>query len=136
MPKTYYTITGQIIRNPEAYAATGAPMYKTKYSNSKDINEEKDIYKLKLKNNKIYVGMTGDIEKRMEQHFSGNGSKVTKKFKPIKGKIIDSCPGYFAEEIEQYHTEEYIDKYGYGNVRGGKYTNSKTLKNKYKNYYY
>ena len=30
---TYYTESGQKIRNPEAYALTGAPMYKNKYNN-------------------------------------------------------------------------------------------------------
>ena len=31
---TYYTKSGTKIINPEAYALTGAPMYKTKYSES------------------------------------------------------------------------------------------------------
>ena len=35
---TYYTETGEKVRNPEEYALTGAPMYKTKYGDSKDIN--------------------------------------------------------------------------------------------------
>ena len=46
---TYYTENGTIIRNPEAYARTGAPMFKTKYGNTRNINEETDIYKLNLK---------------------------------------------------------------------------------------
>ena len=131
---TYYTENGTIIRNPEAYARTGAPMFKTKYGNTRNINEETDIYKLNLENGKKYIGKTVDIDRRMEQHFSGNGSQVTKKFKPINGKVIDSCPGFFSDELEQIHTEDNIDKYGYENVRGGKYTNSKTLKktNKHK----
>ena len=29
--------------------------------------------------------------------------------------------------VEQYYTEQNIKKYGYDNVRGGKYTNSNTL---------
>ena len=40
-------------------------------------------------------------------------------------------------KIEQNHTNKYIKKHGYNNVRGGKYTNSKTLHksnyNKYNN---
>lgn len=46
---TYYTSIGTYIRNPEAYARTGAPMYKTKYGDSPDINQKTDIYKLNLK---------------------------------------------------------------------------------------
>ena len=102
--------------------------YKTKYGETTNINEETDIYKLKLQNDKKYIGKTTNIDRRMNQHFSGNGAKVTQKFKPIEGEVIDSCPGFFADKLEQIHTEENIDKYGYENVRGGKYTNSTTLK--------
>ena len=40
--------------------------------------------------------------------------------------LLDSCPGFFADDIEE-HTRTNIVKYGYNNVRGGKYTNSTTL---------
>ena len=128
----YYTQNGQKIRNPEAYAKTGAPMYLTKNMDSKDINEQTTIYKMELENGKKYIGKTGDIFRRMDQHFSGNGAKVTQKFKPIEGRMIDEVPGYFSNEAEQEYTEKYIDKYGYDNVRGGNYTNSKTLQKTYK----
>ena len=131
MHKTYYTESGTKIKSPEAYAATGAPMYTTKYGNSPNINEERDIYKLNLQGGKKYVGHTVDIDRRMDQHFSGNGSKVTKKFAPKSGKVIDSCPGFFADDVEQYYTEKNIKKYGYNNVRGGRYVNSKTLHKRY-----
>ena len=133
MPNSYYTKNGNYIRNPNAYANTGSPMYKTRNSKSVNINKSTDIYKLSLENGKTYIGKTTNINRRMEQHFSGNGSKVTQKFAPIKGKVIDSCPGYFADNLENKHTKQYIKKQGYNNVRGGSYTNSKTLKrNKYK----
>ena len=48
----YYTKSGEVIKYPTAYAKTGAPMYKTKYSNTENINEETDIYKLNLKEGK------------------------------------------------------------------------------------
>ena len=63
----------------------------------------------------------------MDQHFSGNGSQVTKKFKPIDCKIVEEVLGFFSDVVEQEYTEDYIEKYGYNNVRGGKYVNSKTL---------
>lgn len=125
---TYYTESGQKIRNPEAYAKTGAPMYKTKISESTDINAPTTIYKLNLQGGKKYVGKTTNFERRMDQHFSGNGAKVTKKFKPIDGKVVGEVPGFFSDDVEQEYTEHYIEKYGYANVRGGMYTNSKTLK--------
>jgi hypothetical protein len=124
---TYYTQSGEKIRNPEAYAITGAPMFKTKNQGTKNINEPTTIYKLNLEGGKKYVGKTTDFDRRMDQHFSGNGAKVTKKFKPIDGKTVDEVPGFFSDDVEQEYTEDYIDKYGYGNVRGGIYTNSNTL---------
>jgi hypothetical protein len=124
---TYYTRRGDYIHNPSAYAKTGASMYETKYDETRNINKETDIYKLELKGGKKYIGKTIDIDRRMEQHFSGNGSKVTKKFNPIEGQIIDTCHGYFSDKLEQKHTDNYIKQHGYNNVRGGKYTNSKTL---------
>ena len=130
MPQ-YYTKNGDKIKNPEAYAKTGAPMYNN-FTN-KNINAPTKIYKLNLEGDKKYVGKTTNIDQRMEQHFSGNGAKVTKKFKPIDGKIIDECPGYLSDKLEQKYTDKYIKKHGYENVRGGKYTNSKTLKGNYNN---
>jgi len=41
---------------------------------------------------KKYIGKTKNIDRRMKEHFSGNGSMVTKKFKPKQGEILDSCP--------------------------------------------
>ena len=128
MPQ-YYTEYGKKIFNPEAYAKTGAPMYK--YNSNVNINETTQIYKLNLEDGKKYIGKTTNIDRRINQHFSGNGAKVTKKFKPIDGKVIDECHGYFSDKLEQKHTEKYINKHGYNNVRGGKYTNSKTLKSNY-----
>lgn len=125
---TFYTEGGAYIRNPTAYAKTGAPMYKTKYRDGKNINEKTYIYKLNLQNGKKYIGKTTDIDRRMSQHFRGNGSKVTQKFKPINGTIVDSCNGYFSNKVEQKHTIQNINKYGYNNVRGGSYVNSKTFK--------
>ena len=125
---TYYTQNGAYIRNPQAYARTSAPMYKTKYTESSDINTPTAIYKLNLENGKKYIGKTNNVYRRMTEHFSGNGSQVTKKFKPVSAKIVDKVPGFFSDKKEQEQTDKYVNKYGYSNVRGGKYTNSKTLK--------
>lgn len=125
---TYYTENGDKIRNPDAYASTGAPMYTTKYDDTPNINCTTTIYKMNLQYGKKYIGKTTDIDRRMKQHFSGKGSKVTRKFKPISGDVLDEVPGFFADEIEHEYTEKYIQKQGYDRVRGGYYTNSKTLK--------
>ena len=128
MSQKYYTQNGEYIKNPKGYARTGAPMYESQsIYDTNDINKETFIYKLDLEDGKIYIGKTGNVQKRMKQHFSGDGARVTKKFKPIKCKVLDSCPGFLANEIEQLYTNKYIVEYGYNNVRGGKYTNSTSL---------
>ena len=127
MNKNYYTKSGEPIRNPTAYAKSGAPMFETQNNRVKDINAPTSIYKLNLENGKKYIGKTTDVDRRMDEHFSGNGSKVTQKFKPKDGEIVDEVPGFFADDVEHEHTKKYIQKHGYGNVRGGYYTNSNTL---------
>ena len=126
MNNKYYTQSGGLIRSPEAYALTGAPMFKNR-NREKDINAPTAIYKLNLEDGKQYIGKTTNVDRRMNEHFRGNGSEVTKKFKPRSGKVIDEVPGFLADDTEQYHTEKYIKKKGYQNVRGGIYVNSTTL---------
>ena len=134
MNKHYFTEAGEPIRYPKAYAETGAPMYETQNNRVKDINATTSIYKLNLESGKKYIGKTTDVDRRMEQHFGGGGAKVTQKFKPQSGEIIDEVPGFFSDDTEQYYTEQNIKRHGYDNVRGGMYTNSKTLhKNSYDN---
>ncbi len=120
---TYYTEYGKVIRNPEAYAATGAPMYER----GVNINKPTSIYKAELANGKVYVGKTENFDRRCHQHFTGNGSKVTQKFPPKCIKEKESVPGFFADDVEQEYTDHYVAKHGYHKVRGGMYTNSKTL---------
>ena len=128
MSKKYYTQNGEYIKNPIGYAKMGAPMYESpSIYDTNNVNKETFIYKLDLEDGKKYIGKTGNFEKRIKQHFSGEGARVTRKFKPIKSVLLDSCPGFFADDIEQLYTNKYIVKYGYNNVRGGKYTNSTTL---------
>ena len=77
-----------------------------------------NIYILKLKNNKYYIGKTNDIEKRFLEHMSGNGSLWTQINKPIKiEKVIPNASKY----DEDRYVKEYMYKYGIDNVRGGTY---------------
>jgi len=127
-PKTYYTILGEEIRKPDAYAKTSAPMYGSHKYLLVDLNQKTYIYKLYLVDDKIYIGKTNNLKRRMQEHFGGKGSKVTQKFRPLNYEIQEVCDGYFSVRREQYHTKKNIKQYGYENVRGGKYTNSRTLR--------
>ena len=126
-PSQYYTILGELIKNPKSYAKTGAPMYSSSKYQMVDLNQKTYIYKLYLENDKIYIGKTVNINRRIKEHFSGKGSKVSQKFKPKHYEILEVCDGFFSSEIEQYYTDINIKIYGYDNVRGGIYTNSNTL---------
>ena len=120
----YRTISGQKIYKPEHYAKTGMPMLNSKGQN---INKKTTMYEVKCVHQKRYIGKTTNMDRRMKQHFTGKGSQVTRKYAPVSATAIATCNGYFSDRVEQYLTEKKIKKHGYENVRGGYYTNSKTL---------
>ena len=76
------------------------------------------VYILKLEDNKYYVGKTKNINKRVLDHFTNNGSEWTKKYKPIE--IINEYKSDDKFDEEKY-TLMTMDKYGIDNVRGGSY---------------
>ena len=78
------------------------------------------IYILKLKEGKYYIGKTNNIEKRWNEHITGNGSGFTKKYKPISLIKTMKSISYFDEDK---YVKEYMSKYGIDNVRGGTYSN-------------
>ena len=79
-----------------------------------------NIYILKLKNKKYYIGKTENPKLRVGEHFSGDGSAWTRKYPPKKiKKIINNCDDY----DEDKYTKKYMAKYGINNVRGGSYIN-------------
>ena len=76
------------------------------------------VYILKLEDNKYYVGKTKTLKRRLQQHFNGNGSIWTQKYKPIElDDVYNNC-GEFDEEKYTFH---YMKKYGIDNVRGGSF---------------
>ena len=78
------------------------------------------IYILKLRAGKYYIGKTRNIEKRYEEHLTGTGSGWTKKHKPLSLiKTIKSTSQF----DEDKYVKEYMAKYGIENVRGGSYSN-------------
>ena len=74
------------------------------------------IYVLKLKYNKYYVGKTTNPNFRLNDHFDSEGSVWTKKYKPIN--VHELRPDCSAKD-ETIITQEYMNKYGIDNVRGG-----------------
>lgn len=79
------------------------------------------LYILKLIDDKYYIGITLNLNQRLSQHFSNEGSQFTKKYKPLEvHKIIYNDD--INEDYENNLTLEYMQKYGWNNVRGGYYT--------------
>lgn len=77
-----------------------------------------NIYILRLKGGKYYVGKTDNILKRYDEHVAGKGSSWTRKYKPIGIEKTISNASVFDEDR---YTKEYMSKYGIENVRGGSY---------------
>ena len=84
------------------------------------------IYVLELENNNYYVGQT-TTKDRFKQQSKSKGAEWTKLHPPIKiVKIIpiDLKEYSHAEIIENRVTIEYMNKYGFNNVRGGFWCNT------------
>ena len=80
------------------------------------------IYILKLEKGKYYIGKTRNPNFRLENHFNGEGSEWTIKYKPLKLiELIPNCDDY----DEDKYVRIYMDKYGISNVRGGTFTSIK-----------
>jgi hypothetical protein len=78
------------------------------------------VYRLELANNKIYVGSSNDIKKRIWYHEQDNGSAWTKKYHFVKQlKPLTSSDSPFWELEE---TLENMHLYGIDNVRGSMFT--------------
>ena len=105
------------------------------------------IYTLILEDNRIYVGMTRNLERRFTEHMNGKGARYTIRHKPlyIQSYGIVKCESpQEAEKYEDARTLELIYKYGIEVVRGGRFfmrnvkrstinRNYKNLEDKYKN---
>ena len=78
------------------------------------------IYILRLSTGKYYIGKTKNVDKRWEEHISGNGSGWTKKYKTLS--LIKSVVSTSHFDEDRY-VKEYMEKYGIENVRGGTYSN-------------
>lgn len=77
-----------------------------------------DIYVLQLEGGKYYVGKTNDVEQRVQDHLSNNGSAWTRKYAPQA--VIEIIHDASAFDEDKY-TKIYMNRYGVENVRGGSY---------------
>jgi len=73
------------------------------------------IYVLKLIEDRYYVGRTGNILRRIEEHFTNNGAVYTKAYKPKKVIEVEEEK---SSDDERLKTLEIMEKYGWEKVRG------------------
>jgi len=78
------------------------------------------VYRLKLSNDKIYVGRTNDINKRIYNHMNGNGSAWTRKYKYLDRLSTITYSDSPFWELEETLENMYV--YGVDNVRGSMFT--------------
>ena len=85
-------------------------------------------YSLNLKGGKKYVGYTTNIKKRLQAHFSGQGSQATKKHKPISVNHVQECKSVgHAKKAERIVYTNMSRYHGKQKVRGAGHTNSRTF---------
>jgi predicted GIY-YIG superfamily endonuclease len=86
----------------------------------------KTLYVLKLEGGKWYVGITSDIERRLEQHRSGIGAKWTAahKFEQLESSedFLTPLPSCQAAVRENRKVYELVALYGMDSVRGGNHS--------------
>lgn len=78
------------------------------------------IYILRLRAGKYYIGKTKNVDKRWAEHTAGSGSGWTKKYPPLS--LVKSVVSTSQFDEDRY-VKEYMEKYGIDNVRGGTYSN-------------
>ncbi|MFV9484416.1 GIY-YIG nuclease family protein [Christiangramia sp. ASW11-125] len=92
--------------------------------------KRKVIFVLMLENEKFFIGKSVDFNKSLKKHQNGKASKWTKLHRPIK--VVETI-----ELGQENHTEiqnridelvqQYFKKFGFENVRGGRYSIIDTL---------
>jgi len=90
---------------------------------SMETTSKTSVYILELQENKIYVGKTSNIPKRIGEHMNHSGSAFTKKFQPT-GRSLERLGNIQGDgdAAERDETLRYMYLRGIDNVRGWRYT--------------
>ncbi|ARA71851.1 hypothetical protein BNJ_00004 [Kaumoebavirus] len=76
---------------------------------------DKFVFVLKLKGNNYFVGITTDVDRRIQQHSEGKGAEWTRLHPPIeKVEVLENG----TTELQNETVLKYIEMYGWEKVRG------------------
>ncbi|WP_010499993.1 GIY-YIG nuclease family protein [Paenibacillus elgii] len=90
-------------------------------------NKRYVVYAYELQDGYYYVGQTDNMDQRKKEHGTKKGASWTDIHKPISDPIIiykDIASLYKTLQLETKITLQYMKKYGWRNVRGGKFSNT------------
>lgn len=73
------------------------------------------VYILECRGGRYYVGFTRNLEKRLAQHFGGEGARFTRTFRPLR--LLRTVPAN-GEEEEYAMFVKYAKRYGTARVGG------------------
>jgi predicted GIY-YIG superfamily endonuclease len=95
---------------------------KTHRAAPKPAADKEGVYVLELAQGRVYVGHSGDVRRRIQQHVTGQGSAFTKAFPPT-GVLLPrlGCVTGSAEAAERDETLRYMFLRGFQFVRGWRY---------------
>lgn len=85
-----------------------------------------ELYVLRLEHGCFYVGQTGRLKRRINQHIAGNGAVWTMLHPPIERVKTRTVTVTDVKEVERLEDELTVDmmiEYGWQNVRGGHFCN-------------
>jgi hypothetical protein len=82
----------------------------------------KKIYTLQLLNNKYYIGIISNLDRKIREYFDGYGSQWIKLNKPVKINKLENNPIFDEDKFIKMYIDKYnIDKYNINNIRYNSY---------------
>ena len=95
-------------------------------SSGKSGGKQHYAYSLNLAGGRKYVGITTNPERRLAQHFGGQGAQWTQKHAPVSVNHLQRCSSAgTAKSAERIITQRMKNYWGSDKVRGAGHTSSK-----------
>jgi predicted GIY-YIG superfamily endonuclease len=88
---------------------------------------QKWFYVLELEGGNYYVGISGNLERRLRQHAEGTGAEWTRRHRPVRLALqhpYDVSNDAEAERLEDLMTLQVMAQHGLRKVRGGHFCNT------------